>query len=89
MMDALVHNRVDFVRLLLENGVSMKDFLTIARLENLYNSVFPNSLILFITNVDEFRVKGQKIHLFTLLTMWLKCRMIVMKYLLLDWPWRN
>ncbi|CAD5209766.1 unnamed protein product [Bursaphelenchus xylophilus] len=38
MMDALIHNRVDFVRLLLENGVSMKEFLTIARLENLYNS---------------------------------------------------
>lgn len=38
MMDALIHNRVDFVRLLLENGVSMKDFLTITRLENLYNS---------------------------------------------------
>jgi hypothetical protein len=38
MMDALIHDRVDFVRLLLENGVSMKEFLTIARLENLYNS---------------------------------------------------
>ncbi|KAI6241208.1 Transient receptor potential channel [Aphelenchoides fujianensis] len=38
MAEALIHNRVDFVRLLLENGVAMKDFLTIARLENLYNS---------------------------------------------------
>lgn len=38
-MEALIHNRVDFVRLLLENGVSMHDFLTIGRLEELYNTV--------------------------------------------------
>lgn len=39
MMDALAYDRVDFVKLLLENGVSMKKFLTIYRLEQLYNSV--------------------------------------------------
>ena len=39
MMDALVHDRVDFVKLLLENGVSMQKFLTIPRLEELYNTV--------------------------------------------------
>lgn len=68
MMDALVHNRVDFVRLLLENGVSMKDFLTIARLENLYNSV---SIILAFLNlsIPKFRVMGRKTLLVTLLTM--------------------
>ncbi|XP_078670939.1 transient receptor potential cation channel subfamily M member 1-like [Branchiostoma floridae x Branchiostoma belcheri] len=38
MMDALVNDRVDFVQLLLENGVSMQKFLTIARLEELYNT---------------------------------------------------
>ncbi len=38
-MDALVLDRLNFVKLLLENGVSMKDFLTIARLEELYNTV--------------------------------------------------
>ena len=37
MMDALVNDRVDFVQLLLENGVSMQKFLTIPRLEELYN----------------------------------------------------
>ncbi|VIO96455.1 Uncharacterized protein BM_BM4357 [Brugia malayi] len=37
MMEALVLDRVDFVKLLLENGVSMKKFLTISRLEQLYN----------------------------------------------------
>lgn len=38
MMQALEHDRCDFVKLLLENGVSMKKFLTIPRLENLYNT---------------------------------------------------
>ena len=38
MMESLIHNRVDFVRLLLENGVNMDEFLTIARLEELYNT---------------------------------------------------
>uniref|UniRef100_A0A672JQM2 non-specific serine/threonine protein kinase n=1 Tax=Salarias fasciatus TaxID=181472 RepID=A0A672JQM2_SALFA len=37
MLDALVMDRVDFVKLLIENGVSMHRFLTINRLEELYN----------------------------------------------------
>ena len=37
MMDALVYDRVDFVELLLQNGVSMQKWLTIARLEELFN----------------------------------------------------
>ncbi|VDK42691.1 unnamed protein product [Anisakis simplex] len=37
MMEALMLDRVDFVNILLENGVSMKKFLTISRLEQLYN----------------------------------------------------
>ncbi|VDL72714.1 unnamed protein product [Nippostrongylus brasiliensis] len=39
MMEALINDRVDFVRLLLENGVNMQRFLTIGRLEELYNTV--------------------------------------------------
>ncbi len=39
MMDALVNDRVDFVKLLLENGVSMQKWLSIPRLEELYNIV--------------------------------------------------
>lgn len=39
MMDALVLDRVDFVKLLIENGVNMQRFLTIPRLEELYNTV--------------------------------------------------
>ena len=39
MLDALRLDRVDFVRLFLTNGVSMRDFLTVPRLRKLYNSV--------------------------------------------------
>ncbi|XP_041917179.1 transient receptor potential cation channel subfamily M member 1-like [Alosa sapidissima] len=38
MMDALVFDRVDFVKLLIENGVNIHHFLTIPRLEELYNT---------------------------------------------------
>lgn len=38
MLDALVMDRVEFVKLLIENGVSMHRFLTINRLEELYNT---------------------------------------------------
>jgi len=36
---AITTNRVDFVRLFLEHGVSLTDFLTINRLRQLYNDV--------------------------------------------------
>lgn len=39
LMYVLLHNRVDFVHLILENGVGMQNFLTFERLEQLYNSV--------------------------------------------------
>ena len=39
MMEALVSDRVEFVKLLLENGVDMQKWLTIDRLEDLYNTV--------------------------------------------------
>uniref|UniRef100_A0A1I7RLF9 LSDAT_euk domain-containing protein n=1 Tax=Bursaphelenchus xylophilus TaxID=6326 RepID=A0A1I7RLF9_BURXY len=38
LMDALILNRVEFVKLLLEKGVSIKKFLNIDTLEQLYNS---------------------------------------------------
>uniref|UniRef100_A0A0N4ZFJ0 LSDAT_euk domain-containing protein n=1 Tax=Parastrongyloides trichosuri TaxID=131310 RepID=A0A0N4ZFJ0_PARTI len=37
LMDALLFERVDFVKLLFENGVNLSKFLTISRLEVLYN----------------------------------------------------
>lgn len=39
MMDALINDRTEFVQLLLEKGVSMQRWLTIGRLEELYNAV--------------------------------------------------
>ncbi|XP_072372695.1 transient receptor potential cation channel subfamily M member 6-like isoform X1 [Scyliorhinus torazame] len=48
MLDALVMDRVDFVKLLIENGVSMHRFLTISRLEELYNTKQgPTNLLLY------------------------------------------
>uniref|UniRef100_A0A8C9RZT1 non-specific serine/threonine protein kinase n=1 Tax=Scleropages formosus TaxID=113540 RepID=A0A8C9RZT1_SCLFO len=50
MMDALVMDRVEFVKLLIENGVSMHRFLTINRLEELYNTKHPptNPTLLYL-----------------------------------------
>lgn len=45
MMQALQHDRIDFVKLLLENGVSMRKFLSIPRLEELYNTVSSLNLL--------------------------------------------
>lgn len=39
MLEALISNKIDFVKLLLQNGVVMRDFLTVGRLRKLYNSV--------------------------------------------------
>lgn len=39
MFEALANNQVDFVQLLKDNGVNMHKFLTIAKLEELYNAV--------------------------------------------------
>ncbi|XP_069786744.1 transient receptor potential cation channel subfamily M member 6 isoform X2 [Narcine bancroftii] len=47
MLDALLMDRVDFVKLLIENGVSMHRFLTISRLEELYHmKQSPTNLLL-------------------------------------------
>lgn len=56
MMDALVNNRVEFVKLLLENGVSMSRFLTTTRLEELYKAVTSNK---FNTEGFEMRFAGE------------------------------
>lgn len=39
MMTALTTDKVEFCRLFLENGIYMQKFLTIQRLEELYNTV--------------------------------------------------
>ncbi|XP_072453566.1 transient receptor potential cation channel subfamily M member 6 isoform X2 [Notamacropus eugenii] len=47
MMHALVMDRVDFVKLLIEYGVNLHRFLTVSRLEELYNTKQgPNNMLL-------------------------------------------
>ncbi|XP_072837961.2 transient receptor potential cation channel subfamily M member 1 isoform X3 [Pogona vitticeps] len=60
MLDALVLDRVDFVKLLIENGVSMQRFLTIPRLEELYNTRLgpPNTLHLLVRDVKKRQSGG-------------------------------
>ena len=66
MLDALVMDRVEFVKLLIENGVSMHRFLTINRLEELYNTVLtPNKKYSYIISrvfLNSSSVLSQKQH---------------------------
>lgn len=39
LLDALLMDRVTFVKLLIDNGMTMSRFLTVGRLEELYNTV--------------------------------------------------
>lgn len=57
MFEALAHNRVDAVRQLLSSGVNMHEFLTIARLEELYNTELgpPNTLYYIVRDVVRIR----------------------------------
>ncbi|XP_070085137.1 transient receptor potential cation channel subfamily M member 5 isoform X1 [Equus przewalskii] len=45
MMDALVSNKPEFVRLFVDNGADVAEFLTYGRLQQLYRSVPPKSLL--------------------------------------------
>lgn len=45
MLDALVMDRDSFVKLLIDNGMTMGRFLTVDRLEELYNTV----IIIYLT----------------------------------------
>uniref|UniRef100_A0A671XX41 Transient receptor potential cation channel subfamily M member 3 n=1 Tax=Sparus aurata TaxID=8175 RepID=A0A671XX41_SPAAU len=58
MLDALVLDRVDFVKLLIENGVSMHRFLTLSRLEELYNTRHGPSNTLYHLVRDVKKVRG-------------------------------
>nr|CAB3267283.1 transient receptor potential cation channel subfamily M member 1-like [Phallusia mammillata] len=60
MMDALISDRVDFVKLLMENGVSMHKFLTITRLEELYNAKPPLNLVYLINDVKKNITPGYR-----------------------------
>ncbi|XP_072521097.1 transient receptor potential cation channel subfamily M member 3 isoform X1 [Salminus brasiliensis] len=60
MLDALVLDRVDFVKLLIENGVSMHRFLTLSRLEELYNTRHgpSNTLYHLVRDVKKQEYRG-------------------------------
>ncbi|XP_061671141.1 transient receptor potential cation channel subfamily M member 5 isoform X4 [Syngnathoides biaculeatus] len=45
MMDALINDKPDFVRLFVDNGVNLGEFLTYGRLQELYSSVSEKSLL--------------------------------------------
>jgi len=62
MMDALVNDRVEFVKLLLENGVNMQKWLTIDRLEELYNIVI-TVIFTHFSCVVKLNFECDKIHL--------------------------
>lgn len=52
LLDALVMDRVSFVKLLIDNGMTMSRFLTVDRLEELYNTVIFNSLLSLFSVCD-------------------------------------
>lgn len=58
MLNALLMDRVSFVKLLIENGVTMKHFLTVSRLEELYNMV----TILYTAVAFTYSKGGEHIH---------------------------
>lgn len=52
MLDALVMDRVSFVKLLIDNGMTMSRFLTMDRLEELYNTVIITYLSIYFFVCD-------------------------------------
>lgn len=52
MLDALVMDRVSFVKLLIDNGMTMSRFLTVDRLEELYNTVIIIYLSIYLFVCD-------------------------------------
>lgn len=61
-MDALVLDRVDFVKLLIENGVNIHHFLTIPRLEELYNTVSTVTIIILEIMTKDAQQSMRAIH---------------------------
>ncbi|XP_022096579.1 transient receptor potential cation channel trpm-like isoform X2 [Acanthaster planci] len=57
IMQSLMHNQVDFLRLFLEKGVIMQDFLTVSRLRRLYNSIsLQHSLRSYVAMVNNTKI---------------------------------
>ncbi|CAF3851913.1 unnamed protein product [Rotaria sp. Silwood2] len=60
MFEALVDNHVEYIKLLIENGVSIKTFLTFNRLQALYNACGSNSTLHLIAK-DVIRSAGHHV----------------------------
>ncbi|XP_062919303.1 transient receptor potential cation channel subfamily M member 5 [Mobula hypostoma] len=58
MMDALVNDKPEFVRLFIDNGMNMYDFLTYGRLQELYRSISQKCLLyeLLLKKLEEHRL---------------------------------
>ena len=83
-MDALVLDRVDFVKLLIENGVNIHHFLTIPRLEELYNTVSRTPRLINLSVFENivaafYETKIRKVRMKSLLK---KCQMTLQLLLL-------
>ena len=48
MQTALVENKVDFVQLFIDSGVKLKSFLTVGRLEDLYQEVGYSTFLFYV-----------------------------------------
>jgi len=68
MMEALVSDRVEFVKLLLENGVDMQKWLTIDRLEDLYNTV--HVMLTLTLTIDRLEDLYNTVHDWTTATLY-------------------
>ncbi|KAJ8028997.1 Transient receptor potential cation channel subfamily M member 3 [Holothuria leucospilota] len=66
MFEALANNQVDFVKLLKDNGVNFQKFLTVARLEDLYNTTSgpPNTLGYLVSDVRKSGRQEQRYNLY-------------------------
>ncbi|XP_004916435.2 transient receptor potential cation channel subfamily M member 4 isoform X2 [Xenopus tropicalis] len=64
MTDALINNKPKFVKLFVDNGLNIVDYLTYGRLEELYSSVLDNTLLyqLLKSKHDEHRNSKTKDH---------------------------
>lgn len=56
MLDALVLDRVSFVKMLIDNGMTMSHFLTVERLEELYNTVIIMWFLAFSHTCAVFKI---------------------------------
>lgn len=54
MLDALVMDRVGFVKMLIDNGMTMSRFLTVDRLEELYNLVIMKYSVIYFKYLCRF-----------------------------------